>query len=304
MKILITGGSGSIGTSFIKTFRENEYFNISRNEENLTNFKREFPDVKNFIGSIENKEFLINVFNKVKPDVVIHAAAMKHVNLVEENPTQACCVNIIGSLNVVNASIACDVPITIGISTDKASGSENIYGKTKSIVEKIFLEKNNDKTKFALTRFANVAGSKGSVIPFWLKLNRENKPLKLTDPNMNRLFFSIKKSSFLIKNAIDRCQKDKGGFIVSTFMKSVNMKELSQIISNNIEIIGSREGERLNEVLISEKEIPYTYVEDNFIYIYKNKNSNSNKLQQEISSINSDKMSKQEMEDLINSCLS
>ena len=243
MKILITGGSGTIGKAFIREFPEHTYYNVSRNEKFLTDLMREFPNVKHSIGNIEDGDFLVRVFKEVKPDIVIHAAAMKHINIAEENPMQACQSNVIGSINVINASIIADVPITIGISTDKACSSASVYGDTKSLMEKCFMEANTDKNKFALTRFANVAHSNGSVLPFWLNLKEENKTLKLTDPKMNRLIFSKKDSAELINSTIWICEKGTGGFVGSYKMKSVNMLDLAKVISDDIDIIGHRPGE-------------------------------------------------------------
>ena len=170
MRILITGGSGTIGKAFIREFPEHEDYSVSRNEKFVTDLMREHPNVKNYTGNIEDEGWMVLVFKAVKPDVVIHAAAMKHINIAEENPIQTCQSNVIGSINVINASIMNDVPITIGISTDKACTSESVYGDTKSLMEKCFMEANTMKNRFALTRFANVAHSNGSVLQFWLKL--------------------------------------------------------------------------------------------------------------------------------------
>jgi UDP-N-acetylglucosamine 4,6-dehydratase len=300
MKILITGGSGTIGKAFIKEYPNNEYYSISRNEKFLTDLMREHPNTKNFIGNIEDKEFLFRVFKDVKPDVVIHAAAMKHINIAEENPIQACETNVIGSLNVIKASILTDVPITIGISTDKACSSASVYGDTKSLMEKCFMEANTDENRFALTRFANVAHSNGSVLPFWLRLKEEGKTLKLTSGKMNRLMFSKSDAANLINEAINKCKSDGGGFVCSYKMKSVNMLELAKVISDDIEIVGLRPGEKLNEDLINIKETPYTYVEDNMIYIYNKKNVNDNKLKQGYSSQFANKMSVDEMISIVN----
>ena len=299
MKILITGGSGTIGKAFIKEFPEHTYYNVSRNEKFLTDLMREHPNVTNFIGNIEDKEFLFRVFKDVKPDVVIHAAAMKHINIAEENPIQACQSNVIGSINVINASVLADVPITIGISTDKACSSESVYGDTKSLMEKCFMEANTDRNAFALTRFANVAHSNGSVLPFWLKLKEEGKTLKLTSEKMNRLMFSKSDSAKLINKAIDKCIESGGGFVCSYKMKSVNMLDLAKVISDDFEIVGLRPGEKLNEDLISVKEIPFTYVEDDMIYIYNEENKNDNRLRQGYSSAYAEKMTTKEMEDLV-----
>lgn len=298
-KILITGGSGTIGKAFIKTFPQYEYYSISRNEKFITDLLREYPKVKSYVGNIENKDFLIQTFKKINPDVVIHAAAMKHINIAEENPIQACNVNIIGSLNIISASIETNVPITIGVSTDKACSSESVYGDTKSLMEKCFTQANNNKNKFAVCRFANVTHSNGSVLPFWLNLAKQGKTLKLTSKDMNRLMFSQTDSSNLIHNTIDKCEKDSGGFICSYKMKSVNMLELAKVISDKIEIVGLRSGEKLNETLINIKETPYTYIQDDMIYLYNEKNPNDNKLNNEYSSLTADKMSLEEMKKLI-----
>ena len=299
MKVLITGGSGTIGKAFIKEFPQHKYFNVSRNEKFLTDLMREHPNVTNFIGNIEDKEFLFRVFKDVKPDVVIHAAAMKHINIAEENPIQACQSNVIGSINVINASVLTDVPITIGISTDKACSSESVYGDTKSLMEKCFMEANTDKNRFALTRFANVAHSNGSVLPFWLKLKEEGKTLKLTSKDMNRLMFSKSDSAKLINRAINHCKTDGGGFVCSYKMKSVNMLDLAKVISDDVEIVGLRPGEKLNEDLISDKEVPFTYVHKDMIYIYNQENLDMNTLIRGYSSASAERMTEEEMEELV-----
>ena len=299
MRILITGGSGTIGKAFIREFPEHTYFNVSRNEKFLTDLMREHPKTKSYIGNIEDEGFLMRVFNSVKPDVVIHAAAMKHINIAEENPIQTCQSNVIGSINVINASIMNDVPFTIGISTDKACSSESVYGDTKSLMEKCFMEADTDFNRFALTRFANVAHSNGSVLPFWLNLFKEGKTLKLTSKKMNRLMFSKSDSAKLINRAINKCKSDGGGFVCSYKMKSVNMFDLARCISSNVDIVGLRPGEKLDEDLISVKEIPFTYVYDDMIYIYNQENLDENKLRQGYSSVSAEKMSVKEMKELI-----
>tara|TARA_R100001015_G_C4605830_1_gene160877 strand:+ start:131 stop:1051 length:921 start_codon:yes stop_codon:yes gene_type:complete len=304
MRILITGGSGTIGKAFIKEFPEHTYYNISRNEKFLTDLMREHPETKSYIGNIEDEGFLMRVFNSVKPDVVIHAAAMKHINIAEENPIQTCQSNVIGSINVINASIMNDVPITIGISTDKACSSASVYGDTKSLMEKCFMEANTTKNRFALTRFANVAHSNGSVLPFWLESKRNDKPIKITDPNMNRLIFSKSDAANLIKHAIDKCETGDGGFVCSYKMKSVNMMDMAKTIAyegfiSEIQEVGKRPGEKVNEDLISEEELPFTYVHGDMIYIYNQKNLDENTLSEPYSSATAEKMTSEEIMDLI-----
>ena len=161
------------------------------------------------------------------------------------------------------------------------------------------MEANTDKNRFALTRFANVAHSNGSVLPFWLNLVEEGKTLKLTSDKMNRLMFSKSDSAELINRAIDKCETDGGGFVCSYKMKSVNMLDLAKVISTDIEIVGLRPGEKLNEDLISDKEVPFTYVHDDMIYIYTQENLGVNKLDKGYSSSSAEKMTKEEMEKLL-----
>ena len=299
MKVLITGGTGTVGKSLVKQ-NNNEYISISRNEENITDLKREYPNVKCYVGNIEDKSLLLRVFKEVKPDVVVHAAAMKHIDLMEQNPIAGCNVNVMGSLNVVEASIINDVPITIGVSTDKACLSESVYGASKYLMERVFMNVNNDNgTRFALTRFANVAHSNGSVLPFWLKLKSEGKPLKLTDPDMNRLIFTQEDAANLINRTIDFTKKYGGGFVKSYKMKCVNMLDLAKVISDDIEIVGKRAGEKTDEDLISEREISNTFVYDDDIHIRAKKNTEFNKLSKPYNSASAKKMSKKEMRDLV-----
>ena len=155
------------------------------------------------------------------------------------------------------------------------------------------------KNRFALTRFANVAHSNGSVLPFWLKLKEEGKTLKLTSKDMNRLMFSKSDAAKLIKHAIDKCESGDGGFVCSYKMKSVNMLDLAKVISDDVEIVGLRPGEKLNEDLVSDKEVPFTYVHGDMIYIYNQENLDMNKLEKGYSSATAEKMTREDMEELL-----
>ena len=269
MKVLITGGTGTVGKALISQ-QDNEYISISRNEENIANLRRLYPEVKCYVGNIEDKSLLLRVFKEVKPDVVVHAAAMKHIDLMETNPIAGCNVNVIGSLNVAEASIINDVPITIGISTDKACLPESVYGASKYIMERVFLNTNTDENRFALTRFANVAHSAGSVLPFWLKL---------------------KEAGFTRKNS--------GGFVKSYKMKCVNMLDLAKVISDKIEIVGKRPGEKTDEDLISEREIKKTYIYGNDIHIRMEDNEEDNRLYEAYNSATAERMTNIEMMEMV-----
>ena len=241
---------------------------------------------------------MINIFEQVKPDIVIHAAAMKHINLAEENPAKAVEINVVGSLNIIKASVRAKVPLTIGISTDKACNPDSVYGYTKSMMESMFKQYHNEKTKFICTRFANVANSNGSVIPFWVSESEKGNKLKLTDPKMNRLMFSKDAAAELIFMAICSAIGIKSSFILCKIMKTVNMLDLANMIGDGIEIIGKRPGEKLNEMLISKKELPYTAnAGDGYVYISANKQDTN--LTKEHSSANAEKMTEQEMRELI-----
>ena len=220
---------------------------------------------------------------------------MKHVDSAEKSPISAVKSNIIGSLNLIEACIDAKVQNNLAVSTDKACAPDSIYGQTKYLMEQMFLEAHTDEVKFNVARFGNVAHSHGSVIPFWLGLKLENQPLPLTDVKMNRLILTKNAAAVLIKEALSRAEKDNDPFILTQFMKTVNMHRLAKAISNNIEIVGLREGEKLNETLVSSNELDRTFIEDDYILIRKFVNRGSNRLSKVISSENATVMSDEEI---------
>ena len=178
-KVLITGGSGTIGKAFIKRYKNKfKFYNMSRGERAQSQLKIEFPEVENHIGNIDVLFDVFRVFEEIRPDIVIHAAAMKHIDIIEHEPIQACNTNVIGSLNIILASTKYNVPITVAVSTDKACSSESVYGDTKHLMERCFMDANGEDNRFSSCRFANVAHSNGSVLPFWLGLKEKGLPLK------------------------------------------------------------------------------------------------------------------------------
>ena len=300
MRALITGGSGTIGRSFIKNYTDFfDIFSLSRDENKQTQLTRYFPSVKQYLGSVEDRETVFRVFEEIKPDIVIHTAAVKHINLAEKQPIQTCKVNIVGSLNIIDASVRCDVPVTVAVSTDKACSYESVYGGSKWLMERCFLEANSNRNKFSVCRFANVAHSDGSVLPFWLKQEEEGKPLKLTDPEMNRLMFTQDEAANLIYRTIDYTRKHEGGFVCSYKMKCVNMFDLAKVISDNIEIVGKRPGEKRDEDLISKHELPYTYVRGNDIHIRAEENIYDEKLEVPYNSQSAEKMTSKQIKELV-----
>ncbi len=300
-KVFITGGSGTVGMNFIE-FNINKYkiYSYSRNEKSQVALKRAYKDVEIILGSVEDRLNLENTITKINPDIIIHAAALKHVDSAEKQPIEMVKSNIIGSKNIIELSKKLDVPITIGISTDKACDPNNLYGYSKLIMEKMFMESNNEKNIFCCTRFGNVAGSNGSVIPFWLNCKKQNKPLPLTNVAMTRLMLNGKEVSSLIERCIYEAENKIGGFILSKNMKKVELKDLANKISSKIEIIGLRPGEELHENLISKRELKFTKVDNDYIFIYNKKTFDKlSQLKSPLSSKNALKMSSNELIDLI-----
>jgi UDP-N-acetylglucosamine 4,6-dehydratase len=300
-KVLITGGSGTVGSSFIREYyNEYDFYNISRNEAKASELKNNFPKIKNFINDICDLSSITNIFDKIKPDIVVHAAAMKHINLAEKNPTTAIEINVNGSLNIIKSSIRAKVPLTIGISTDKACNPDSIYGYTKKMMEEMFMHHHNIETKFVCSRFANVVNSNGSVVPYWKNEAKKGNALKLTHSGMNRLMFTKKEAAELINYTINFANHNpENSFIMCKIMKNVNLSRLAKIISNkDVEIIGIRPGEKLNETLISEKELPYTSVLGSS-YVFISSKKQENNLEKEHSSLNAIWMNNEEMLRLI-----
>jgi len=301
MKVLITGGTGTIGRAYVKNYSEFfDVYSLSRDENKQTQLQRAFPEVVGqYLGNVEDKETVFRVYEEVKPDIVIHAAAVKHINLAEKQPIQTCKVNIVGSLNIIEASIRYDIPITVAISTDKACSYESVYGGSKYLMERCFLEANSNRNKFSVCRFANVAHSDGSVLPFWLDEKRDGNTLKLTDPNMNRLMFTQDDAANLIYRTVEYTRKNSGGFVCSYKMRCVNMLDLAKAISEDVEIVGRRPGEKVDEDLISEHELDYTYVIGNDIHIRTEKNEGDNKLDVPYNSKSAKKMSQKEIKEIV-----
>lgn len=299
-KIFITGGTGTVGKAFISMYyKKFNFFSFARNEKQQVALKRLFPKIEIIIGAVENLSLLSSELFKIKPDVIIHAAALKHVDTAEKQPSQAVLSNIIGSYNIIQGSIHAGTKTIIGISTDKACNPDNVYGQSKFLMEKMFLEADNKYNKFVCCRFGNVAWSNGSVIPLWLSQKSNNLPLTLTDKRMTRLMFSQEDAAKLIYKCLKE-SKYKSGFILSKKMKNVNMYKMAKLISNNIKISGIRPGEVLHEDLISTKELPFTIVDKDYVYINKKKNNNHKKrLKKKLSSENSIEMNQNEMKKII-----
>lgn len=275
--VYITGGTGSWGKSLTKyLLLENvkEIRILSRNEANQVQMQREFKDnrIKYIIGDVRNLDRLTDTMKDT--DYVFHLAALKHVPICEEHPTEAILTNITGTINVIEASLKNNVEKVIAVSSDKAVSPYNLYGMTKAVEEKLMIvaNKKNDKTKFVCIRAGNVMGSNGSVIPLFINQLKNNKTLSITDARMTRFFITQDEA---IKLLIKASTISHGGEILVMKMPSLKILDLANILGEyycdtdyKIEYTHIRPGEKIHEELISPVEINQTYkLDDNYYLI-------------------------------------
>jgi len=212
---------------------------------------------------VSNIESIRDVFLEIKPDIVIHAAATKFVDLCEVYPMESVDVNIVGSQNVARVSMEYGVETVVGISTDKACPPvRNIYGLSKATMEKLFcLLDNKTNTNFTCVRYGNVAWSTGSVLPIWKEMHEKNKVIGTTGPEMRRFFWTVDEAVQLVVDAIDNIDKIHGK-ILSKEMKSAQVKDILDVwikhYGGTWEKIAGRPGERLDEFLVGDIELDYT----------------------------------------------
>ena len=255
--ILITGGTGSFGKKFIeivlKRFTPNKIIVFSRDELKQFEMQQVFnaPCMRYFIGDVRDEARLRHAMYQV--DYVVHAAALKQVPAAEYNPMECIKTNIHGAQNVINASIACGVKKVIALSTDKAANPINLYGATKLASDKLFTAANNlvgdRETRFAVVRYGNVVGSRGSVVPFFKGLiERGAEELPITDERMTRFWLKLEDGVDLVLKSFQRMQ---GGEIFVPKIPSMRVLDLAEAIAPGVptKIIGIRPGEKLHEVM-------------------------------------------------------
>lgn len=259
--VLITGGTGSFGKMFTKLIFERypdikRLVILSRDEQKHFQMQQEYPafeypQLRFYIGDVRDKGRLIRAFEGI--DVVIHAAAMKHVHLAEHNPMECVKTNILGAENVISASLECGVKEVVALSTDKAAAPINLYGATKLASDKLFIAANNIKGKrdirFSVVRYGNVMGSNGSVMPFFLKRKSEGW-LPITDKQMTRFNISLEDGCEMVFYAID---KALGGEIFVPKIPSYRIIDVATAIGPDCEQreVGIRPGEKLHEEMIT-----------------------------------------------------
>lgn len=282
--ILITGGTGSFGQKFIEMifdkytpkkviiYSRDEYKQFivkNKFKEKLSpnNFKR----LRFFIGDVRDKDRLYRAFKDV--DYVIHAAAMKQVPACEYNPFEAVKTNIDGAQNIIEAALDSNVKKVVALSTDKAVNPINLYGGTKLVSDKLFIAANGSYagesgTVFSVVRYGNVAGSRGSVIPFFKSIIEQGKDeLPITDFNMTRFWITLEEGVALVFKALE---ESEGGETYISKIPSFKITDLAKAMKDNIKIkeIGIREGEKLDEVMVAKDDSKYTYEYDKHYIIY------------------------------------
>lgn len=267
-RVLITGGTGSLGKALTKKLLENGVDSIrifSRNESNQIRMESEFNDkrLRFLIGDIRDAPRLERSMKDV--DIVFHTAALKHVPLIEYNPFEAIKTNVIGSQNVIDSSIKENVKICVAIGTDKAVSPLNTYGATKLLMEKLFVDTNNyvsrEKTKFLALRYGNVLGSSSSVLPTFVHQIKNKQKITITDPKMTRFSMTMKEALDFI---FESTSIAKGSEVFLPKLKAYSIMDLKQALVELLgdtgeEIIGIRHGEKLREILIGEDEIRYAW---------------------------------------------
>ena len=259
--ILITGGTGSFGKAFTQIIlsrypKVKRLVILSRDEQKhfqmgMAYPESKYPALRYFVGDVRDRKRLFRAFEGV--DIVIHAAAMKHVHIAEYNPMECVNTNILGAENVIDAALACGVKDVVALSTDKAAAPINLYGATKLASDKLFVAANNIRgsrdIKFSVVRYGNVMGSNGSVMPFFMKKKQEGV-LPITDARMTRFNISLDDGVEMVMNALENAS---GGEIFVPKIPSYKITDVAEAIAPECkqEIIGIRAGEKLHEEMIT-----------------------------------------------------
>jgi len=264
--ILVTGGTGSFGNTFVPMtlakYDPKKIIIFSRDEMKQWDMAKKFqndPRVRFFIGDVRDRERLYRALDGV--DYVVHAAATKIVPTAEYNPFECVKTNVNGAMNLIDACIDKGVKRVVALSTDKASSPINLYGATKLASDKLFVAGNSysggHDTRFAVVRYGNVMGSRGSVIPFFMSI-RDSGVLPITDERMTRFMISLEQGVELVWHAFNDME---GGEIYVKKIPSMKVTDLARVVAPEArqEIVGIRPGEKLHEQMISAEDAYYTY---------------------------------------------
>jgi UDP-N-acetylglucosamine 4,6-dehydratase (inverting) len=264
--ILVTGGTGSFGKTFLKMtlekYNPKKVIVYSRDEMKQWEMEKTFKGdsrIRFFIGDVRDRERLYRALDRV--DYVVHAAALKIIPTAEYNPFECIKTNINGAMNLIDVCIDKHIKRVVALSTDKASSPVNLYGATKLASDKLFIASNSyvgaNDTRFAVVRYGNVMGSRGSVIPFFLSI-KDKGVMPITDERMTRFMISLEEGVELVWHAFEDME---GGEIYVKKIPSMKITDLARAIAPEakLDIIGIRPGEKLHEQLIGEEDSFYTY---------------------------------------------
>ncbi len=273
--ILVTGGTGSFGCHFIRTllnqYQPERLIVFSRDELKQFEMQAEFssPAMRYFLGDVRDEERLSRAMRGV--DLVVHAAALKQVPTAEYNPMECIRTNVLGAENVIHAAIENNVKKVVALSTDKAANPVNLYGATKLLSDKLFIAANNivgkNPSRFAVVRYGNVMGSRGSVIPLFKKLISEQaRSLPITDVRMTRFWITLTQGVNFVIQSFSRMQ---GGELFIPKIPSARMVDVASAMAPELDhhIIGIRPGEKLHEIMISSDNSFHTYEFDDHYVI-------------------------------------
>lgn len=278
--ILITGGTGSFGRTFVKRVlaegNPKKVIIFSRDEWKQWEMKRsdplyEDPRIRYFLGDVRDKSRLVRAFDGV--DCVVHAAALKHVPVAEYNPSEFVKTNVYGAMNIIDAAIDCGVKKVIALSTDKAVNPVNLYGATKLCSDKLFVGGGayvgeRGHPLFSIVRYGNVLASRGSIIPLWQTMIAEGaRELPVTDERMTRFWITLEDAVDFVVQAFSFME---GGEIFVPKIPSMKILDLAEAVAPNIDkkVCGIREGEKLHEMLISAEDARQAREFDSHYTIY------------------------------------
>ncbi len=264
--ILVTGGTGSFGHAFVPMtlarYNPRKIIILSRDEMKQWEMAKLYgadKRVRFFIGDVRDRDRLYRAFRGV--DYVVHAAATKIVPTAEYNPFECVKTNVNGAMNVIDAAIDCGVKRVVALSTDKASSPVNLYGATKLASDKLFVASNSyggeHGSRFAVVRYGNVMGSRGSVIPFFLSI-ADTGVLPITDPRMTRFMITLEQGVELVWHAFEDME---GGEVYVKKIPSMNIGDIARVVAPGArhDVIGIRPGEKLHEQMIGAEDAPHTY---------------------------------------------
>jgi UDP-N-acetylglucosamine 4,6-dehydratase len=306
--VLITGGTGFLGRNLAVALREkyDVILGARNNKQNM--MAGEVTHCRVMPMDVTNIESVRDVFVDARPGIIVHAAATKFVDLAEKMPMECVDVNVLGSQNVARVAMEKGAKIVLGVSTDKAAPPiRNTYGLSKALMERMFCSLNGKtNTKFCCVRYGNVAWSTGSVLPIWKKMHEETGVIRSTGPEMRRFFFVVDEAVTLVCTAIDQIDVMQGN-VLSRRMKAAQIQDLLTVWTENRggrwERIEGRPGERDDEFLIGDIELPYTRTIDyegiqHYIISFNKKVSKP--LEIGLSSANAERLTYDEMLALIN----